>query len=241
MIDPRQNQLIAMLPEPVWQRINGRAEIITAMPGDVLIDPDEPIVDVYFPLDAVASLEQAVSDDVEEHASSPGVALAGSEDVVSVEALLGTENSINRATVRIGGRLVRISAATLIEEFAKAGVLHRLVLRCADSLLAQSCAIGACERVHSVRQRLVRWLLMFADRAPGGGLLLTQDSLSQLLAVRRSSVSAAASELQAEALITYQRGTITIVDRHRLEAGACTCYRDIKKRYADPYRCMDLS
>ncbi len=236
MIDAQLNQLIAMLPQPAWQRIDGRSTIVSAVPGDILIDPGEPIVDVYFPLDAVVSLEQVVSDDVEDHASSPGVALAGNEGVVSIEALLGAENSTNRATVRIGGQLVRIGAATLVEEFARAGVFQRLVLHCAEALMGQSCAISACERVHAIRQRLVRWLLMFADRAPEGAIQLTQDTLAQLLAVRRSSVSAAASELQDEALIAYQRGMITIVDRNRLEAGACTCYRDIKARYADLYR-----
>ncbi len=233
MIDAQLNQLIAMLPQPAWQRIDCAATIVSAVSGDVLIDPGEAIVDVYFPLDAVASLEQVISDDVDDHASSPGVALVGNEGIVSIEALMGAETSINRATVRIGGRFVRISAATLVEEFARAGVLHRLVLRCADALMGQSYAIGACERVHTVRQRLVRWLLMFADRVPGGGIRLTQDTLSQLLAVRRSSVSAAASELQNEALIAYQRGIITIVDRHRLEAGACTCYQEIKARHSD--------
>ena len=235
MIDARLNQLIAMLPQQVWERIDGGATIVSAVPGETLIDPGEAIVDIYFPLDAVASLEQVVSDGVEEHASGPGVALVGNEGVISIEALLGAETSINRATVRIGGQLVRVSAATLSEEFARAGVFHRLVLRYADALMGQSCAISACERVHEIRQRLVRWLLMFADRAPQGAIRLTQDSLAQLIAVRRASVSAAASELQDEALIAYQRGIITIVDRHRLEAGACSCYHEIKTRCADPF------
>ena len=233
MTGARLNQLIAMLPQPAWQRIEGAATIVSAMPGDVLIDSGEPIVDLFFPLDSVASLEQAVRDDIEDHASSPGVALAGNEGAVGVEALLGAEDSTNRATVRIGGQLVRIGAATLIEEFARAGVFQRLVLHCADALMGQSCAISACERVHAIRQRLVRWLLMFADRAPAGSIRLTQESLAQLLAVRRSSVSDAASELQDDALIAYQRGSIVIVDRHRLEAGACSCYREIKARYSD--------
>ena len=234
MVDPRQNHLIAMLPEPVRQRIDREWSIVSAAPGDVLIDPGEPIVDVYFPLDAVASLDQVVSDDVEDHATGPGVALIGNEGIIGIETLLGAEDSINRATVRIGGQLIRLGAATLLEEFARGGVVHRLVLRSADALMGQSCAIGACERVHSVRQRLVRWLLMFADRVSADEIQLTQDSLAQLLAVRRASVSAAAGELQAASLIAYQRGAITIRDRHRLEADACSCYRHIKARYADP-------
>ena len=135
-------------------------------------------------------------------------------------------------TVRIGGSLLRLPAAALQQEFARAGVLHRLALGAADALLGQSCAIGACERVHSVRQRIIRWLLMFEDRAPQRDMRLTQDALSQLLGVRRASISVAAGELQADDLIAYQRGIITIRDRQRLEAGACRCYHEIKARYA---------
>ena len=225
------NHLLVMLPASVLQRLEHVSSLVTAVPGDVLLDADEPIVDLSFPLDLVVSLEQPISHEVEDYARGPGVALVGSEGVVGLEALLGNETSINRATVRIGGQLIRLPAAALMEEFARAGALHRLVLGSADALLGQSCAIGACERVHSVRQRIVRWLLMFADRVPDHAMRLTQDSLSQLLGVRRASISLAAAQLQADELIAYQRGVISIRDRQRLEAGACKCYHEIKARY----------
>lgn len=232
MDNPGQNHLIAMLPTAARQRIDRAASIVSATCGDVLIDPGEPIVDIWFPIDSVASLDQIVSDDVDDFASGLGVALIGCEGIVGIEPLLGANDSINRATVRIGGQFLRLRAEALIEEFARAGAFHRLVLGCADALIGQSSAIGACERVHSIRQRLVRWLLMFADRAPAEGIRLTQDVLAQLLGVRRASVSTSAAELQAESLIAYQRGIITVVDRDRLEGSACTCYHHIKARYA---------
>ncbi len=232
MLDPSMNLLLAMLPPAVLQRLECVSSLVEAEPGDVLLDAGEPIVDVSFPLDLVASLEQLITHDAEDFASAPGVALIGREGVIGLEALLGDETSINRATVRIGGRAVRMPAAALLQEFARAGALHRLVLNSADALLGQSCAIGACERVHSVRQRIIRWLLMFADRAPGEDMRLTQDTLSQLLGVRRASISVAAAGLQADDLIAYQRGVIMIRDRQRLEAGACRCYLEIKARYA---------
>ena len=230
---PPPNRLLAMLPATVLQRLDRMSSLVTAAPGDVLLDADEPIVELSFPLDLVASLEQPVSHDVEDYACGPGVALVGREGVVGLEALLGNEASINRATVRIGGQMLRLPAAALREEFGRAGVLHRLLLGSADALLGQSCAIGACERVHSVRRRVIRWLLMFADRvSDSDDIRLTHDTLSQLLGVRRASISVAASELQADGLIAYQRGIITIRNRQRLEAGACTCYHEIKARYS---------
>ncbi len=231
MSDLSMNRLLAMLPPAVLHRLEPMSSLVEAGPGDVLIDAGEPIVDVSFPHDLVASLEQRISDDPEDFESGPGVALVGSEGVIGLEALLNNEHSINRATVRIGGRMLRLPAAALIEEFARAGALQRLALSATDALLGQSCAIGACERVHSVRQRMIRWLLMFADRASDPDMRLTQDLLAQLLGVRRASVSVAAGALQADDLIAYQRGVIMIRDRQRLEAGACRCYHEIKARY----------
>ncbi|MEO6712443.1 MAG: helix-turn-helix domain-containing protein [Mycobacteriales bacterium] len=233
MTDLQLNRLLAMLPESVVQRLEHAATVVSAAAGDVLLDAGEPIEHVFFPLDAVVSLDQVISEDVDEHARGPCVALVGLEGVVGIESFLGFNEAINRATVRVSGRLARFEVAPVREEFSRTGALHRLVVGSAGALIGQTCAIGACERVHSVRQRVVRWLLMFADRAQGPELPLTQELLSHLIGVRRASISAAAAELQAEDLIAYQRGSVILSDRDRLEAGACRCYREIKARYTD--------
>ena len=51
-----------------------------------------------------------------------------------------------------------------------------------------------------------------------------QELLSEMLGVRRSSVSEIAKRLQTAGLIRYSRGTIEIVNRAGLEAAACECY-----------------
>lgn len=233
MTDWRNNLLLAMLPEPVVQRLEADAGVVSAQAGDALIDPGEPMADVYFPLDLVASLDQVVGNDIDDVSAAPSVALTGCEGVVGIEVLFGAETSTNRATVRVAGRAIRIGVPALQEELGRAGVLQRLVLRSADALFAQVCANAACERVHTIQQRLVRWLLLLDDRSASQPLALTQDSLSQLLAVRRESVSAAARQLQADALIAYRRGAITVIDRPGIEARSCRCYREIKARYAN--------
>lgn len=231
MIDPGQNSLLAMLPDSVMQRIKQDLTMVEGVPGDVLLHLGEPIHDIYFPLDLVVSLDYVVGDGIDDAAAAPGVALAGNEGVVGIEPFLGAETCVNRATVRIAGRAVRLDAEPLREEFARAGAFHRLLLRSADALYSQVSATAACERVHTVVQRLIRWLLLCDDRAPFRNLGLTQESLSQLLGVRRASVSAAAGQLQSAGLIAYRRGNIMIVDRSGLEARSCKCYREIKARY----------
>ena len=172
-----------MLPASVQHRLGGDASVVSVTTGEVIAEPGEQIVEATFPLDSVFSLDQIVSDDVENYAATPGVALVGNEGMIGIEAVFGAKEWINRATARIGGDMLRIKHAALLAEFSRAGVFQRLVLSSADSLIAQCCAIGACERVHSIRQRLIRWLLLFDDRIPNRDLGVTQAALSQLLSL----------------------------------------------------------
>ncbi len=229
--DPAQNAVLAMLPPAVIDRIDRGVAVVTVETGDVLLDAGERIDDVYFPLDTVLSLDQATGTDPDDPAIAPAVALVGSEGMIGFEALFGSDTSFNRVTARIGGRAVRLSPVIVHDEFARAGAFHRLLLRSTDALFAQIGATSACERAHTVQQRLVRWLLSFDDRVPVRTLGLTQESLAQLLGVRRVSVSAAASQFQEAGLIAYRRGMVTILDRKGLVERSCRCYREIRTRY----------
>ncbi len=231
-IELKQNAICSMLPETALRRIERAFVVVTAVPGDVLVHAGEPADNVWFPLDLVVSLDQ-VLDDAAEALVAPAVALIGNEGAVGLEPILGGGTAVNQATVRIGGRVLRLEASLLRDEFVRAGVLHRLLLRHADPLVCQICAVAACERVHSVRQRLIRWLLSFDDRIALHNAELTQETLSQLMGVRRVSVSAAASEMQADGLIAYQRGNFTILDREALTLRSCQCYREISARYRE--------
>ncbi len=232
MDDLQSNALLAMLPATITSRLADGLAVVSAATGDVVMDPDEPLTDLWFPLDSVVSLDQVIADDDTAESSSAGVALVGNEGFVGIESLFGAERAVNRMTVRLGGRLLRMRADAARNEFAHVGALRLLLLRSADALFAQVCAIGACERVHSTETRLIRWLLLFDDRVPDHNLALTQEALAQLLHVRRVSVTAAAGLLQIEGLIAYQRGMIMIKDRAGLEAKACKCAHEIKARYA---------
>lgn len=142
------------------QRIESAFVVVTAAPGDVLVQAGEPVAIVW-------------------------------------EPMLGAETAVNRATVRIGGRALRHEASLLREQFARAGVLHWLLLRHADALICQICAVAACESAHGVRQRLIRWLLSFDDRVRLQHAELTQESLSQLMGVGNEFADGYLNSLQA--------------------------------------------
>ena len=70
---------------------------------------------------------------------------------------------------------------------------------------------------------------------------LTQEFLAQMLAVRRASVSGVASSLAGDGCISYVRGVITILDRPRLLANACSCYEVVRRATERALRSSEVS
>jgi len=106
--------------------------------------------------------------------------------------------------------------------------LRNLIVRYNDALLGQIQITAACNALHPIQARLARWILQTNDRIDGELVPLTQQLLSEMLGVRRSSVSEVAIRLQSAGLIRYSRGAIKISDRRGLEKAACECYETIK-------------
>jgi Mn-dependent DtxR family transcriptional regulator len=75
---------------------------------------------------------------------------------------------------------------------------------------------------------------MCAEQTENDTFELTQAYLAEMLGVRRSTVTVVAGTLQQAGLIHYRRGVITILDRQRLEATVCECYRIVRKGYERP-------
>ena len=117
----------------------------------------------------------------------------------------------------------------LKEEFNRAGLMQRLLLRYTQALITQMCQTAACNRHHSVEQQLCRWLLLTLDRLPSNELVMTQELVASMLGVRREGITEAAGNLQRAGFIRYRRGHIAVLERSGLEAGACECYAVVKK------------
>ena len=130
--------------------------------------------------------------------------------------------------VPLAGDALRLPSKVLQQEFARAGCLQRMLLRYVLALIIQISQTAVCNRLHSVEQRLCRWLLLCHDRKDRSELLMTQELIANMLGGRRESVTVAAGHLQDAGLIHYCRGHITILDRVGLEAAACECYRIVE-------------
>lgn len=195
------------------------AEFIRLKLHQILHETGEVIKSVYFPNDGLISIISVQPD-----GKSVEVGLTGKEGFVGVPVVFGFRTSATTAVTQCDGTAYRIDAATLRGLLLKASRFQLSLQRYAMILGTQSIQLAACNRLHGVEERLARWLLMSHDRIGNTTMPLTQEFLAQMLGTRRSTVSLSASILQRRGMITYTRGNVTIVDRHRLEDTACDCY-----------------
>jgi CRP-like cAMP-binding protein len=162
---------------------------------------------------------------ITEDGSTTEISMVGNEGLVGVSPLLGVNQAPYRVQVQIPGTGLRLRTSVLVEEFSHGGPLHDLTLRYIHSLLVQISQSAACNRFHSIEQRLCRWLLVARDRVHSDTVALTQETLSHMLGANRTNVTTAAASLKMAGLIEYRRGVIHILNRQALESTACECYR----------------
>ena len=181
---------------------------------------------IYFPTTSIISLLYLM-----ENGSSAEMGIAGREGLVGVALFMGGDTMPNRAVIQSAGSAVRMRAKVLEEEFARGGAFQRLLLRYTQALITQMSQTAVCNRLHEIEQQLCRWLLLSHDRLDSDELVMTQELIANMLGVRREGVTAAASRLQEQGLISYVRGRIRILDRRGLEAAACECYKVVEDEY----------
>ena len=192
----------------------------------MLCDAGQIPTHAYFPTTAIVSLLY-----ISERGSSAEIAVVGNEGVVGIQLFMGGGTSPSRAVVQSAGVGYRLPAQVVREEFARAGLLMKLLLRYTQALIAQMAQTAVCNRHHTVDQQLCRWLLFSLDRRQGSELEVTHELISNLLGVRREGVTEAALALQRAGLISYRRGRISVLDRVGLEARSCECYAVVKAEY----------
>ena len=127
---------------------------------------------------------------------------------------------------------MRLKTGDFRHSFSKSAALKREVFLFTHLLMIQIAQTAACNRFHVVKQRMARWMLMTRDRVNSNEFRITQEFLALMLGVRRVGVSVAMCALRERKVITYRRGTITILDQGGLAAAACGCYKTVKDIYS---------
>ncbi len=229
-----QNKLLSALPTQEYERLLPYMETVSLNFQQIIYAPNQSIDYVYFPNSGIISLVNITED-----GRTIEAAMVGNEGMAGIPVFLGADRMPGQAISQVVGNALRMKADVFKYEVTPDTSLYNLLLRYTQALLNQISQSVACNCLHSVERRCCRWLLMCHDRVRSDQFTLTQELLSQMLGVRRASVSEVAATLQKEGLIRYNRGKITIRDRLGLEATACECYRVVKEEFERLLRRLD--
>jgi CRP-like cAMP-binding protein len=215
------NRLLAALPSDDYKRILPTLEVIPLTLKHLLHRPGEAIQNVDFPGGGFCSIVTVPKD-----GGMVEVTTVGREGMVGGSATIDGK-TLNSATMVQGetDTCYRMTAAEFRREMDRRGAFYELLTHYTHALVGFIMQSTACNAVHSVEQRLARWLLMAQDRMGTDNFPLTQEFVAMMLGATRPTVTVVAGTLQKAGLITYHRGHVTVVNRQKLEEASCECYR----------------
>ena len=193
--------------------------------GSVLQEAGQPVDQVYFPKSGLVTLLGDLPAGVQ-----IDTAIVGSEGALGI----GMQKAFGRAVVQIPGRFAQISAVRLAEWAGRSKAVRDMILRYNEELIAQIQHSVVCTAVHDSQGRLCRWLLQARDRVGSDTVSLTQECLSSMLGLQRTTITLICHKLQTEGILSVRRGRIEILDIAALRAKACVCYDVMHALSEDP-------
>jgi Mn-dependent DtxR family transcriptional regulator len=226
---PTENMLLAHLPGEERERLRPYLEPVPMEMAEVLIWEERKMDYCWFPNDCVTSTLQLLR-----NGDAIEAGLMGLEGFVGIQLWLHVPSTASRTLVQVPGSGYRMRAQDFVEQVVRKpeSPLNELLAKYVHGFLVLTSQTAACNRVHSIDERLCRWLRMVYNRVPERREMpLRQDFLAQMLGVRRPTVSTAASILQKAGYIEYSRGRLTILNPDGLAEGACECYELMEAQF----------
>lgn len=217
------NRILARLPAEELAWVGDRLTPLELERRKLLYDPERPITEVYFIEQGIASILSVIGD-----GSAVETATIGSEGMIGMPLFHGLDSSEEHAIIQVPGHGYKLDAAAFTDWLPHAPTLVRKLHRFAAYQFSFAAQNSGCNRKHSVAERCARWMLIVADRVERSEFPLTHDFISQMLGVRRASVSDTLADLQRRGMIRTTRSLVAITDRPALERTACECYRIIR-------------
>jgi CRP-like cAMP-binding protein len=212
-------------------RFGAAAEEITFRAGDAILRANQTTSHVFFPVSLVATYVRHLVD-----GNTIETGMVGNEGAIGIEAMFGATAQPSDVIVQVGGTAIRVPAATASVAFDEQRPFRKLVLRFANAFTLQIGQTAACNWLHPLDRRLVRWLLKVADRTVAAEqtrieIPMTQEFLASMLGARIAGINEAVSALTAAGLIRHRRHLIEILDRAAMEAACCECYGTVRLLY----------
>lgn len=220
------NQLLGAFTKEARDRIMPHMTEVDLKLGTTVCEAGGLLTHAYFPQGCVLSLLTVL-----ENGSEIESANIGREGAFGLFSAMYSGVSFSRCTVQLQGPMIRCDIRQLEVEFRNSAHMQDLFVSYSETLLAQVMQTVACNSLHSVEERLCRWLLMMHDRADGENLTYTHEFLARIMGVNRTSITLAAQSLQNKGLISYRRGMMQVVDRLGLEEETCECYSVVQARF----------
>jgi CRP-like cAMP-binding protein len=217
------NKLLAGLPHDDLKLLESQLTPAPMKQRALLFDVGDEVEQVTFPLGGMVSLLVVLN-----NGEAVETATVGREGVVGAMAGLGLHTSRVRAVVQLPGVFARISASQFRRAVTGSKAISDMCIRYNEALLAQARTTAACNISHGIEARFCRWLLQSRDCAESDTVPLTQEFLSEMLGVRRTSVTEVAVKLQEKGVISYSRGIINVVDLAKLKELSCECYETLR-------------
>ena len=218
------NHLLDAIPPDVRERL--RLETVALNANQTIHQGGMVAEHVFFPTRGLISMIATASNGL-----SVEIGMVGKEGMFNVATVLGDDRPSHGAVVQLPGSALRTTVDVLRREAPANAALLGLLLRYGQVILTTAAQTAACNRLHLLEQRFARWLLSAHDRAEADTFPMTQEFLAMMLGVRRPGVTIAAQAFEADGLIAYNHGTLTIVDRAGLEAASCDCYPFIQSEF----------
>jgi CRP-like cAMP-binding protein len=218
------NRCLASLPAKDFALLAPHLRAVPLERGAMLHDAGDELDHVYFPHSGMVCRVAVMRS-----GATVETAIVGRAGVLGFTAGFGPRRATARAAVQIPGQAARIAAAQFQAAVRESSAIRDLLVGYNDLVLAQVQQCVACNALHYLEARLCRWLLQTHDCVDGDAIPLTQETLGQMLGVRRTTLTVVARLLQSAGMIRYRRGLIHVVNRAKLEENACECYGVIKQ------------
>lgn len=221
-----QNLLLTVLPRKAFDKMESSLKLIDLKLHEVLWEMDEERKHVYFPTTAMICLLYETED-----GDSIEVGMTGRLGMVGVVTFIGDAKMAKRAVVINPGQAYVMKAEDVEKYFEEIPDFQEICMLYTQTLLAQISQNVICNRLHTIEQQLCRFLLVINDNLQTTSIHITHGRISNVLGVRRESISAAAAQLQDKGFIKYSRGKIELLDRKGMLAFTCECYEVVKDQY----------
>jgi CRP-like cAMP-binding protein len=222
-----RNRLLLALPSSNLKRLMPELEPIPCEHGQILLDADSSLDDIFFPDSGVVSVVAVYAD-----GSIIEMATVGREGCTGFQAVFGAQESSVRFLVQIPGSAAKMSRAAFTRAMKSMPSFRNLMSAYVHAFLEQVLVSAACNGAHSLKERLARWLLMMRDRSDDDTLRITQNLLAEMLGVQRPTITNVIRELERAGLIAPGRRRVTILERQGLMGASCECYQLVRARTA---------